>query len=97
MVGSLHKNLNPLFHLSLHNGEKRIIMIKLAILWHNHQPYYKNFADGSYLLPWVRLHAIKDYWGMAYILREFPQIRQNFNLVPSLLDQLQDYATGQAK
>ncbi|HEY7162712.1 MAG TPA: glycoside hydrolase family 57 protein, partial [Acidobacteriota bacterium] len=72
-------------------------MIKLAILWHNHQPYYKNFADGSYLLPWVRLHAIKDYWGMVYMLREFPQIRQNFNLVPSLLDQLQDYATGQAK
>jgi alpha-amylase/alpha-mannosidase (GH57 family) len=71
-------------------------MLKLAILWHNHQPYYKNFADGSYLLPWVRLHAIKDYWGMVYILRDFPEIRQNFNLVPSLLDQLQDYASGQA-
>ena len=68
--------------------EQWIIMLKLAIVWHNHQPYYKNIADDSYLLPWVRLHAIKDYWGMVYILREFPAIRQNFNLVPSLLDQL---------
>jgi alpha-amylase/alpha-mannosidase (GH57 family) len=72
-------------------------MIKLAIVWHNHQPYYKNIADDSYLLPWVRLHAIKDYWGMVHILREFPSIRQNFNLVPSLLDQLNDYANGTAK
>ncbi|MCI0417493.1 glycoside hydrolase family 57 protein [bacterium] len=72
------------------------MLLKLAILWHNHQPYYKNFADGFYLLPWVRLHALKDYWGMVYILREFPAIRQNFNLVPSLLEQLHDYATGQA-
>jgi alpha-amylase/alpha-mannosidase (GH57 family) len=71
-------------------------MIKLAILWHNHQPYYKNIADNSYLLPWVRLHAIKDYWGMVYMLREFPNIHQNFNLVPSLLDQLNDYANGTA-
>lgn len=71
--------------------------IKLAFLWHQHQPYYKNTADGTYLLPWVRLHALKDYYGMVRILREFPKIRQNFNLVPSLLMQLEDYATGQAK
>jgi alpha-amylase/alpha-mannosidase (GH57 family) len=71
--------------------------IKLAFLWHQHQPYYKNTADGSYLLPWVRLHATKDYYGMVRILREFPKIRQNFNLVPSLLTQLQDYANEQAR
>lgn len=71
--------------------------LKLAILWHQHQPYYKNLSDNSYLLPWVRLHGIKDYYGMVQILREFPKIRQNFNLVPSLLLQLQDYASEQAK
>lgn len=71
--------------------------LKLAFLWHQHQPYYKNTADGSYLLPWVRLHALKDYYGMVRILREFPRIRQNFNLVPSLLIQLEDYANDQAR
>src|SRR5438105_2749266 len=73
------------------------MLLKLAFLWHMHQPYYKNTADGSYLLPWVRLHALKDYYGMVKILEEFPEIRQNFNLVPSLLAQLQDYAAGTAR
>lgn len=71
--------------------------IKLAFLWHQHQPYYKNTLDGSYLLPWVRLHALKDYYGMVHLLSEFPKIRQNFNLVPSLLVQIQDYASEKAK
>jgi alpha-amylase/alpha-mannosidase (GH57 family) len=71
--------------------------IQLAFLWHMHQPYYKNIADHSYLLPWVRLHGLKDYFGMVRILREFPQIKQNFNLVPSLLIQLEDYVSGRAQ
>jgi alpha-amylase/alpha-mannosidase (GH57 family) len=70
--------------------------LKLAFLWHQHQPYYKNTADRTYLLPWVRLHALKDYYGMVRILKDFPKIRQNFNLVPSLLAQLQDYAEDHA-
>ncbi|PWT87510.1 MAG: hypothetical protein C5B54_12245 [Acidobacteria bacterium] len=70
--------------------------LRLAILWHMHQPFYKNIADGSYLLPWVRLHGLKDYYGMVRLLREFPEIRQNFNLVPSLLVQLQDYVQDTA-
>jgi alpha-amylase/alpha-mannosidase (GH57 family) len=72
-------------------------MLKLAFLWHMHQPYYKNVADKSYLLPWVRLHGLKDYYGMVRILREFPNVKQNFNLVPSLLIQLQDYVSGNAR
>ena len=32
----------------------------LCFLWHMHQPYYKDPESGTYLLPWVRLHAIKD-------------------------------------
>ena len=71
--------------------------IQLAFLWHMHQPFYKNNADNSYLLPWVRLHGLKDYYGMVRILREFPGLKQNFNLVPSLMIQLEDYVNEKAQ
>ncbi len=71
--------------------------IKLCFLWHMHQPYYCDLVNGEYRLPWVRLHALKDYFGMVKILEEFPAIRQTFNLVPSLVQQLEDYAAGTAK
>ncbi len=64
----------------------------VALFWHLHQPFYKDLSTGEYWLPWVRLHAIKDYYGMAQIAKEFPHLRLNFNLVPSLLEQLEDYA-----
>lgn len=70
---------------------------KIAFLWHMHQPFYKNMTEDSYLLPWVRLHALKDYYGMVRVLTDFPKIHQNFNLVPSLLTQLQDYGNDSAK
>ena len=47
-------------------------MVKLAMLWHMHQPYYEDLATGEHILPWVRLHAIKDYWGMVALLRRVP-------------------------
>lgn len=72
-------------------------MIHVAFLWHFHQPFYKDLSTGEYLLPWVRLHAIKDYIGMGLILKEFPEIRQNFNFVPCLLVQLEEYAQGKAR
>jgi alpha-amylase/alpha-mannosidase (GH57 family) len=59
-----------------------------------HQPFYRDLVSGKHRLPWVRMHALKDYYGMVNILQEFPTIRQTFNLVPSLLVQLSDYATG---
>jgi alpha-amylase/alpha-mannosidase (GH57 family) len=62
-----------------------------------HQPFYRDLVSGEYRLPWVRLHALKDYYGMVKMLDEFPKIRQTFNLVPSLLLQLSDYAAGGAK
>ncbi len=65
--------------------------VYLSFLWHMHQPYYKNLFTGEYLLPWVLLHGTKDYYDMAYMLKEFKGLKQNFNLVPSLLIQLQDY------
>ncbi len=71
--------------------------VYLAFLWHHHQPVYKNPSTGIYELPWVRLHATKDYYDTAAILEEFPKIKSNFNLVPSLLTQLQDYANKTAR
>jgi len=61
-----------------------------------HQPFYKDLWTGEYKLPWTRLHALKDYAGMVRILRDFPAIHQTFNLVPSMVAQIQDYATGKA-
>src|SRR5437660_820356 len=70
--------------------------IRVAILWHMHQPFYKDLASGEYHLPWVRLHALKDYYGMVRLLDEFPSVHQTFNLVPSLVAQIADYAGGAA-
>ena len=70
--------------------------IYLCFLWHMHQPFYKDLASGEYKMPWTRLHALKDYWGMVEILREFPNVRQTFNLVPSMMAQVDEYARGEA-
>ena len=70
--------------------------IRLVLLWHMHQPFYKDMLTGEYRLPWVRLHALKDYYGMVKLTEEFPDVHQNFNLVPSLLTQIQDYVSGEA-
>ncbi len=61
-----------------------------------HQPFYKDLISGEYKLPWTRMHALKDYYGMVRILEEFPQIRQTFNLVPSMMAQVAEYASGAA-
>ncbi len=68
----------------------------VCFLWHMHQPYYKDLATGEYRLPWTRLHALKDYFGMVQVLEEFPEIHQTFNLVPSMVEQIEDYAAGTA-
>ena len=70
--------------------------LRVVVLWHQHQPYYKDLVTGSYRLPWVRLHALKDYYGMVKLLDEFPNVHQTFNLVPSLIAQIQDYVAGTA-
>jgi len=68
----------------------------ILFLWHMHQPFYRDPVSGVYRLPWVRLHGIKDYFDMPAILKNHPGVRQTFNMVPSLLEQLEDYAAGQA-
>jgi alpha-amylase/alpha-mannosidase (GH57 family) len=70
--------------------------IPLSIIWHQHQPYYKDLSSGEMVLPWVRLHGVKDYYGMAKLLSEFPGVKCAINLVPSMLAQLLDYVHGKA-
>src|ERR1044072_4115770 len=71
--------------------------IHLCFLWHMHQPFYNDLISGEYRLPWTRLHSLKDYYGMVRILEEFPQVRQTFNLVPSMMVQVEEYASGAAR
>ena len=71
--------------------------LHVALVWHMHQPYYKDLASGEYKMPWVRLHGVKDYLDMALLLDEFPGVHLTFNLVPSLLEQLEDYVEHDAE
>ena len=65
--------------------------VTLAIFWHQHQPYYPDDVAGENPMPWVRLHGVKDYYGMALHLLEVPEMRCTINLVPSLIHQLEGY------
>ncbi|MCM8770406.1 MAG: glycoside hydrolase family 57 protein [Candidatus Omnitrophica bacterium] len=66
-------------------------MLYLAFIYHMHQPYYTNLLTKESPSPWVRLHATKDYSDMVLILEKFPKIHLTFNLVPSLVEQIEDY------
>ncbi|MDD4979991.1 MAG: glycoside hydrolase family 57 protein [Candidatus Omnitrophica bacterium] len=72
-------------------------MLYLAFIFHMHQPYYKNLLTQETDLPWVRLHGTKDYLDMVKILEQYPLIHQTFNLVPSLGEQIEDYANKNIK
>lgn len=68
--------------------------VNLVVLWHMHQPQYRDPENGRYVLPWTRLHALKDYWGMVKTVEDFPGFHATFNVVPSLGMQLEEYASG---
>lgn len=66
--------------------------VDVVFLWHMHQPDYRDHgAGGEYRLPWVYLHAVKDYCDMAAHLERHPHVRCVVNFVPVLLDQIDDY------
>jgi len=69
--------------------------LNVALLWHQHQPLYRDLGQanprGSYTQPWVRLHAIRDYYAMAHLLLEHPTLHLTINLTPVLLSQILDY------
>jgi alpha-amylase/alpha-mannosidase (GH57 family) len=68
--------------------------IHVCFFWHMHQPYYTDPLAGSASMPWVRLHATKAYYDMAYLLDQFPEVHATFNFTPSLLMQLQEIGSG---
>ncbi|HEY3308988.1 MAG TPA: glycoside hydrolase family 57 protein [Desulfuromonadaceae bacterium] len=72
------------------------VPLDVIIVWHMHQPYYKDPLKNEYELPWTYLHGIKDYFDMPAIVEDTPGARAVFNLVPSLIEQLLDYAAGTA-
>ena len=72
-------------------------MVYLAFIFHMHQPYYKDLLTQESGLPWVRLHGVKDYLDMVQILSKFPKIKQTFNVVPSLFEQVEDYNNAGVK
>ncbi len=70
--------------------------LSIAFYWHMHQPVYQLTTNGDYLMPWVRLHAVKDYLDMALWAKKFDRLKLNFNFVPALLDAIIDYAEKNA-
>lgn len=68
----------------------------VAFLWHMHQPFYKDPLTEKYMMPWVRLHGVKDYFPMAALVESFGEIKVTFNLVPSLVEQINDYTHNNA-
>ncbi len=78
-------------HASFHVGPK----LWICLLWHQHQPLYRDPAHpeprGSYRQPWVRLHALRDYYSMASIVAAHPAVHVTINLTPALLRQIDDY------
>jgi len=72
--------------------EEAVRTVDLVLFWHMHQPDFRDCATGEFRLPWVYLHAVKDYADMAAHLERHPRVRAVVNWVPVLLDQLEDYA-----
>lgn len=66
----------------------------VMLMWHQHQPYYAPDDTGVYTRPWVRVHATKDYYDMAAILKDYPKVHATFNLTPVLIRQLDELAAG---
>ncbi len=68
--------------------------VYISFLWHMHQPLYMDWERGWLALPWVRLHALKAYYDMPWVLEGFPDVQVTINLVPSLLYQIEHYLAG---
>jgi alpha-amylase/alpha-mannosidase (GH57 family) len=70
---------------------------RVCFLWHMHQPYYTDPVAGTVSMPWVRLHATKAYYNMAWQMERFPSIKATFNFTPSLLIQLSELSSGSVR
>jgi len=67
--------------------------LRIAILWHMHQPFYLDPESNKFMMPWARLHGLKDYLDMPLLAEKY-KVKATFNLVPSLLDQIELYEHG---
>lgn len=67
--------------------------LNFVLCWHMHQPWYQQGTDGEYRLPWVYLHAIKDYEDMVAHLETHQDMHVVVNFAPILLEQIDDYAS----
>ncbi len=65
--------------------------LSIAFYWHMHQPVYQLNTGSDFLMPWVRLHAVKDYLDMALMVNKYDNLKLNFNIVPVLLNSLIRY------
>jgi alpha-amylase/alpha-mannosidase (GH57 family) len=68
--------------------------LNVIIVWHNHQPFYINPVSNNFILPWVRLHGVKDYYRMPLIVSKYPDIKVTFDLSGSLIEQINMYLDG---
>lgn len=64
--------------------------LNLCFFWHMHQPDYRD-SDGIMSMPWVFLHAIKDYYEMPWLLSNYKGLKATFNITPPLIEQLNLY------
>jgi alpha-amylase/alpha-mannosidase (GH57 family) len=67
--------------------------LPVVLLWHMHQPQYRDALTGRYTLPWTYLHAIKDYTDMAAHLEGNASARAVVNFTPLLIEQLEELST----
>lgn len=64
--------------------------LELGFVWHMHQPDYRD-ASGIMQMPWVFLHAIKDYYDMPWMLARYSKLKATFNITPPLIEQINLY------
>jgi len=63
----------------------------LALVWHQHQPFYLDSEKDQLIAPWVRTHTTKDYYDMTAMVKNHPDIHFTMNLTPVLLHQMDEY------
>lgn len=64
--------------------------LNLSFFWHMHQPDYRG-SDGVMKMPWVFLHAIKDYYEMPWLLSCHKGLKATFNITAPLIEQINLY------
>jgi alpha-amylase/alpha-mannosidase (GH57 family) len=55
-----------------------------------HQPDYRD-GSGIMQMPWVFLHAIKDYYDMPWMMARHSSVKATYNITPTLIQQLKLY------